>query len=89
MPVSYTHLDVYKRQDHRWKFPDGTSLDPGELLLVSADTVGRIYQDQTDTYEEGAFQEAIGIGSGDSIRLYDSEGTLQDEYTLSLIHIFI
>ncbi|MBU9746876.1 lamin tail domain-containing protein [Lachnospiraceae bacterium ASD3451] len=67
--------------DHRWKFPDGTSLDPGELLLVSADTVGRIYQDQTDTYEEGAFQEAIGIGSGDSIRLYDSEGTLQDEYT--------
>ena len=66
--------------DHRWKFPDGTSLNPGEFLLVNADTAGRVYQDQSDTYEDGQFQEAIGIGSGDSIRLYDAAGTLLDEY---------
>ena len=66
--------------DHRWRFPDGTSLNPGELLLVNANTAGQVYQDQTDTYENGEFQEAIGIGSGDSIRLYDTDGALLDEY---------
>lgn len=69
--------------DHRWKFAQETIIQPGELLLVSADTVGLIYNDQTTTYSTGEFQTAIGIGSGDSIRLYNTEGILIDSYSWS------
>ena len=31
-------------------------------------------------FADGTFEEAIGIGSGDSIRLYDKGGKLLDEY---------
>lgn len=67
--------------DHRWKFAEGTQLAAGELLIVDADTDGQAYDDQTDTYAAGEFGAAIGIGSGDSIRLYDQEGNLLDEYS--------
>lgn len=66
--------------DHRWRFPDNTKAAAGKLILVEAATIGNCYDDQTDSYESGEFQEAIGIGSGDSIRLYDEKGELIDEY---------
>lgn len=67
--------------DHRWKFPEGTMIGAGELLLVDAGSQGQVYNDQTGTYEEGTFEAAIGIGSGDSSRLYDASGSLLDEYS--------
>ncbi|MGI6786589.1 MAG: lamin tail domain-containing protein [Gleimia sp.] len=62
--------------DHRWRFPEGTVINPGQYLVVDADAVGLIYNDQTGEYEENTFQAAIGIGSGDSIRVYDYQGEL-------------
>ena len=67
--------------DHRWKFAEGTKLQAGELFVVDANTDGQVYDDQTDAYVAGKFEAAIGIGSGDSIRLYDKEGNLLDEYS--------
>ena len=67
--------------DHRWKFAEGTKLKAGELFVVDAKTPGQVYNDQTNVYEEGTFEAAIGIGGGDSIRLYDVEGNLLDEYS--------
>ncbi|MEG0275794.1 MAG: lamin tail domain-containing protein [Coprobacillus sp.] len=67
--------------DHRWRFPSGTTIEAGKLLLVKDVTVGEVYNDQTKQYVSGQFQEAIGIGSGDSIRLYDKTTKLIDEYT--------
>ena len=67
--------------DHRWKFAEGTKLQAGELFVVEANTFGQVYDDQTDAYVAGEFHEAIGIGSGDSIRLYDKEGNLLDDYS--------
>src|SRR5690606_5770720 len=55
----------------------------GELFVVDANTLGQIYDDQTDTFVAGEFEAAIGIGSGDSIRLYDNEGNLLDDYSWS------
>lgn len=65
--------------DHRWKFPEGATIQSGALLVVEADTEGQIFDDQTGSYETGSFEAAIGIGSGDSIRIYDKEGNLLDE----------
>lgn len=65
--------------DHRWKFPEGTKIQSGALLVVDAKENGKVYDDQTDTYATGTFETAIGIGSGDSIRLYDNDGNLLDE----------
>ena len=67
--------------DHRWRFPDGSTLAAGELLVVDAKSGGRVYDDQTKNFAEGTFEAAIGIGSGDSIRLYDKDGNLLDEYS--------
>lgn len=66
--------------DHRFKFNDGTTLDSGELMVVEANTNGLIYDDQAKSYIPGEFQAAIGIGSGDAIRLYDENGQLIDKY---------
>lgn len=67
--------------DHRWQFAAGTTIESGALLLVQADSVGLVFDDATDTYIEGVFDEAIGIGSGDSIRLYDAQGNLVDSHS--------
>lgn len=67
--------------DHRFRLPEGTELAPGGLLLIDSHTIGEVYNDQTDSYASGEMQSAIGIGSGDSIRLYDKDGNLLDEYT--------
>jgi len=65
--------------DHRWQFPAGTSIAAGEFLVVDADAAGLVFNDQTDTYEEGSFASAIGIGSADQIRLYDTAGAQIDQ----------
>ena len=67
--------------DHRWRFPDGSMIAAGSLLVVDAKSSGLIYDDQTSTFADGTFEAAIGIGSGDSIRLYDKGGVLLDEYS--------
>ena len=67
--------------DHRWQFPAGSSVAAGTLVTVDAKRPGLIYDDQTKTYVDGTFEAAIGIGSGDSIRLYDNAGNLLDEYS--------
>lgn len=87
MNVGETDLDVSgyeirdNSDDHRWQFPNGTTVRAGELLLVKADSMGMVYNDAGDVYEENNFDAAIGIGSGDSIRLYDKEGSLLDTYS--------
>lgn len=67
--------------DHRWQFPEGTVINAGALLLVNAQSQGMLYDDQTGSYAGGTFEAAIGIGSGDSIRLFDAAGSLLDEYS--------
>lgn len=67
--------------DHRWQFPQGTTLEAGALLVVDAASQGLVYHDQSQSYEAGTFEAAIGIGSGDSIRLYQADGTLADTYS--------
>ena len=67
--------------DHRWQFAAGTIIEAGSLLLVKANSVGLIFDDSTDAYVEGVFDEAIGIGSGDSVRLYDAEGNMVDSHS--------
>lgn len=67
--------------DHRWRFPAGTSIAPGEYLIVDAQSAGEYFDDATDTYVPGTFEAAIGIGSGDSIRVYDAAGTLIQNYS--------
>lgn len=65
--------------DHRWQFGESATVGAGELFVVEATTVGKVYNDETNSYIEGTFESAIGIGSGDSIRLYDREGNLLDD----------
>lgn len=65
--------------DHRWQFAEGTTIEAGKLFVVEATTEGKVYNDETDSYVEGTFESAIGIGSGDSIRIYDKEGNIVDE----------
>lgn len=67
--------------DHRWRFPDGSTIAAGKLLVVDAQSSGLVYDDLTKNFAEGTFEAAIGIGSGDSIRLYDKGGNLLDEYS--------
>ena len=66
--------------DHRFKLLEGTIVKAGELFLVRDNTLGQVYE-KTGEYVSGEFQEAIGIGSGDSIRIFDKNGVLLDEYS--------
>ncbi|WP_300409206.1 lamin tail domain-containing protein [Lagierella sp.] len=67
--------------DHRWKFPEGTILNKSDYLVVDAKTQGLIYDDKAKEYVPGSFEEAIGIGSGDSIRFYDRDENLLDSHS--------
>lgn len=67
--------------DHRWRFPSGSTIAAGSLLVVDAKSNGLIYNDQTKTFADGTLEAAIGIGSGDSIRLYNKNDILLDEYS--------
>lgn len=64
--------------DHRWFFAAGSSIAAGAKLVVEASTLG---VDATGAAQQ--FQAAIGIGGGDSIRLYDTNGTKLDEHSWS------
>ena len=66
--------------DHRWRFPEGATVDPGGFLIVEESTVGAAWNDTTQTWEDGVtFTSPIGIGGADKIRLYDASGILIDE----------
>lgn len=62
--------------DHNWFFGAGSSIDAGERLVVDAFSVGA---DAAGAPLE--FQAAIGIGSADSVRLFDAAGTMLDNYS--------
>lgn len=65
--------------DHRWRFPDGASIAAGEHLVVDAKAEG-LFLDGAE-WKPGTFESAIGIGSGDSIRVYDPSGELVQEHS--------
>lgn len=65
--------------DHRWKFSEGTTIAAGQIIVVDTDTVGLMYDDNADQYVEGKYD--IGLGGGDSVRLYDKDGNLLDQYS--------
>ena len=64
--------------DHRWRFPAGTVIEPGALLVVDENSSGSVFNDTTGAWQEGRFPEAIGIGGADEIRLFASNGDLAD-----------
>lgn len=64
--------------DHRWFFAPGSSIAPGEMLVVGATTVGVDVDG-----EPQELQAAIGIGGTDSIRVLDPAGALLDSYSWS------
>lgn len=59
--------------DHRWQFLPGTVITAGQFLVVDEATIGLV-----DGLQE-RFSAPIGIGSADSIRLYDRDGTKIDD----------
>ena len=65
--------------DHRWRFAEGTIVKAGEMIVVDQNTSGENYNDTTGAYEPGTFN--MGLGGGDSVRLYDPNGELVDSYT--------
>lgn len=69
--------------DHRWKFADGTVINANEMLVVDAQSKGKVFDDKTNNYVDDTFEAAIGIGSGDAIRIYDNNGVLLDECSWS------
>ncbi len=66
--------------DHRYKIANGTTIAPKSFLVVEANTIGLVYDDQSKTFVNGKFDEAIGLGSNDSVRLYNEKGELIDSY---------
>lgn len=85
MNVGETNLDISgyeirdNSDDHRWRFAEGTVIEDGKMLVVDQNTHGENYNDSTGVYEAGTFD--IGLGSGDSVRLYDDQGNLLDTYS--------
>ncbi|RRJ87053.1 LPXTG cell wall anchor domain-containing protein [Gulosibacter macacae] len=65
--------------DHRWRFPAGSSIAAGEYLVVDAKAEGLIWDQLTDNWVPNTFEAAIGIGGADSIRVYDLTGTIIQE----------
>jgi len=77
-----------KDDDHRWRFPAGTTIEPGEFLVVEADTAGLV-PDGAD-WVPGVFGAGVGgIGGSDRIRLYDAGGALVDATFLWTAHAFV
>ena len=85
MNVGETDLDISgyeirdNSDDHRWRFAEGTIVKAGEMIVVDQNTSGENYNDTTGAYEAGTFN--MGLGGGDSVRLYDPNGELVDSYT--------
>jgi len=65
--------------DHRFKIKEGTKIAPKSFYLVDNSTIGLMYDDTTKTYVEGKYD--IGLGGGDSVRLYNTKEELLDEYS--------
>lgn len=65
--------------DHRWRFAAGTTIPAGGYL-VADDTTAGLVPDGAG-WKSGTFSSAIGLGGGDSVRLYAADGTLSDSYT--------
>ena len=59
--------------DHRWQFPAGSSIAGGAYLVVDETTNG------VSGGTPSLFTAAVGIGSADRIRLYDTQGTMIDD----------
>ena len=79
-PVDLSGFELRDNSDdHRWRFAEGVTLNAGEFLTVDAKTHGLIYSD--GAWKGGTFESAIGIGSGDSMRIFDVEGSLVDEFS--------
>lgn len=66
--------------DHRWKLSSGTTLEAGGFLLIDSSSEGLAYDKKTKTFESGSVFD-IGLGSGDSVRLYGADGAMLDSYT--------
>ena len=64
--------------DHIWRFTNHTIIGAGSLFLVNRETQGE-YLDQGE-WKTGSITDALGLGSGDSIRLYDASENLIDQY---------
>ncbi|MCF2707334.1 lamin tail domain-containing protein [Arcanobacterium haemolyticum] len=80
-PFNLTNVEIRDNSDdHRFRFTSGT-IEPSAFVVVDAQTAGLVYDDATATYVPGIFDSAIGIGSGDSIRLFDASGALIDSYS--------
>ncbi|MEE8807847.1 MAG: lamin tail domain-containing protein [Lactimicrobium sp.] len=63
--------------DHIWRFTNHTIIEPRKLLLINNQTQGESWDKdgwKTDTFN-------IGLGGGDSIRLFDAKGNLLDAYS--------
>ncbi|MFD2675242.1 lamin tail domain-containing protein [Gulosibacter bifidus] len=66
--------------DHRWRFPAGTVIEPDAFLVVDSKSAGQVFQE--GQWVDGTFESAIGIGSGDSMRLIETETDLViDEFS--------
>lgn len=64
--------------DHRWQFAAGASIEAGQFLVVDETSVGLVFNDTDESWAEGLFPEAIGIGGADEIRFFNTEGELID-----------
>ena len=69
--------------DHRFRIKDGTKIGKKSFFVVDGDLEGEIYDDTNKKYVAGLFKDSLGLGSGDSCRLYDKDGKLIDSYTWS------
>ena len=73
--------------DHRWRFPTGSSIAAGGFLVVEADATGEVHDGTA--WVPGTFAAAIGIGSGDEIRLFDQAGAIIDRTGIWTAHAAI
>ena len=85
VPVSYTHLDVYKRQEVIAVYDEKivtTGICQGKLFLFIMELLKEDY----------SFKKALYLGAGDSfaihsIEVFNDAVYMTDSFNLSLIHI--
>jgi hypothetical protein len=65
--------------NHRWQFPESSVLHAGDRILVSPESIGPMTSSGS-SYANGAFKDAMGLGSSDSIRLFDPSLNLVDSF---------
>ncbi|HBN00592.1 MAG TPA: hypothetical protein DD384_05180 [Firmicutes bacterium] len=67
--------------DHRFKIKNGTKIGAKSFFVLEENLEGEIYDDVNKKYVTGLFKDALGLGGGDSCRLFDKEGKLIDSYS--------